>query len=314
MSILRKHQFRFRIKPGEYLIKTRLLDLNSGGTSLVEREQSIPAFDGNRMELSDFYIKKIDSSEGTRQQEIIHAMQVPRDEQSYMYVILQSPQHLPEIEIKLYVDQNGVAQQTLYSGIVQPKSRLNPIFIKLHRENLPRGFVTLKLVASSQGETAEKTKRVRFISGKGSWQADLFEIQPTPLMVEQLQLVARGDEWKQIKKATGEEQEVLFRQFWDRRDPTPLSEENELFQEYYKRVQITNIRFGYNRMEGWKTDRGKVYIIYGSPDAIEQSAPMQYHFAEYEIWYYNELRKKFVFYDEQGTGNMKLVSGNLYSY
>ena len=56
--------------------------------------------------------------------------------------------------------------------------------------------------------------------------------------------------------------------FWYRRDPTPDTVENEFREEYFRRVMYANERFG-GRIPGWKTDRGRIYIVYGPPDEID---------------------------------------------
>lgn len=55
-------------------------------------------------------------------------------------------------------------------------------------------------------------------------------------------------------------------------------------RSYFKRVELANQYFN-SFKEGWKTDRGMVYIIYGMPDAV-------YKFKDREVWNYNNSRVK----------------------
>jgi GWxTD domain-containing protein len=64
------------------------------------------------------------------------------------------------------------------------------------------------------------------------------------------------------------EGESFIEQFWLRRDPTPDTEENEFKEEHYRRIAYANERFA-SGIPGWKTDRGRTYIVYGPPDEIE---------------------------------------------
>ena len=68
--------------------------------------------------------------------------------------------------------------------------------------------------------------------------------------------------------STAEEQENFIEQFWLRRDPTPDTAENEFKEEHYRRIAYANERFA-SGIPGWKTDRGRIYIMYGPPDEIE---------------------------------------------
>jgi GWxTD domain-containing protein len=65
-----------------------------------------------------------------------------------------------------------------------------------------------------------------------------------------------------------EEREKFIEHVWDVRDPTPGTVENEFRDEYYRRVMYANERFSAG-VPGWKTDRGRIYIVYGPPDEIE---------------------------------------------
>ena len=67
---------------------------------------------------------------------------------------------------------------------------------------------------------------------------------------------------------TDEEREQFIEQFWLRRDPSPDTVENEYKEEHYERIAYANERFA-SGIPGWKTDRGRIYIVYGKPDEIE---------------------------------------------
>ncbi len=66
---------------------------------------------------------------------------------------------------------------------------------------------------------------------------------------------------------TPEEKEQFIEQFWVRRDPDPSTAENEFKAEHYRRIAYANEWFTSGRA-GWKTDRGRVYILWGPPDQV----------------------------------------------
>ncbi len=72
--------------------------------------------------------------------------------------------------------------------------------------------------------------------------------------------------WKRL--ATDDERQQFIEQFWLRRDPTPDTEENEFKEEHYRRIAYANERYA-SGIPGWKTDRGRIYIMYGPPDEID---------------------------------------------
>ena len=67
--------------------------------------------------------------------------------------------------------------------------------------------------------------------------------------------------------STPNEKEHFIEQFWYRRDPDPRTAFNEVKEEHYRRIAFANERFQ-SGIAGWKTDRGRIYIIHGPPDEI----------------------------------------------
>lgn len=70
------------------------------------------------------------------------------------------------------------------------------------------------------------------------------------------------------KLSTDEEREQFIEAFWDRRNPDPESGENEFKEEYYRRIAYANEHYG-SGIPGWRTDRGRIYIMYGPADEID---------------------------------------------
>lgn len=98
--------------------------------------------------------------------------------------------------------------------------------------------------------------------------------------------------------------------FWKSLDPNPLTPLNEYKQEYLKRIEYANKNFKGNYTDGWKTDRGRVYAVYGTYDDIDRY-PFESSTRAYEIWKYNKLQGGgiiFVFIDiSNQSGDYVLV-------
>src|SRR5579864_9459845 len=71
-----------------------------------------------------------------------------------------------------------------------------------------------------------------------------------------------------LRLQTNEEREQFIEAFWQRRDPTPDTVENEFKEEHYRRIAYANERFS-SGIPGWRTDRGRIYIMWGPPDQLE---------------------------------------------
>ncbi|HZL55836.1 MAG TPA: GWxTD domain-containing protein, partial [Bryobacteraceae bacterium] len=68
---------------------------------------------------------------------------------------------------------------------------------------------------------------------------------------------------------TDRERDRFIEQFWERRDPTPGTPENEFKDEHYRRIAYANTRFSSPTLAGWKSDRGRIYITFGPPNEID---------------------------------------------
>jgi GWxTD domain-containing protein len=81
--------------------------------------------------------------------------------------------------------------------------------------------------------------------------------------------VITDEERKAFKKlTTDDERERFIEEFWRRRDPDPDTDENEFKEEYYERIAYANEHFA-SGIPGWKSDRGRIWIMYGKPDERE---------------------------------------------
>jgi GWxTD domain-containing protein len=81
--------------------------------------------------------------------------------------------------------------------------------------------------------------------------------------------IITDEERKAFRKLeTDDERERFIEEFWRRRDPDPDTDENEYREEYYERIAYANEHFA-SGIPGWKTDRGRIYIMYGKPDEKE---------------------------------------------
>jgi GWxTD domain-containing protein len=86
---------------------------------------------------------------------------------------------------------------------------------------------------------------------------------------EDVRYIITDEEKSAFKQLSNdEERDQFIEAFWLRRDPTPDTVENEYKEEHYARIAYSNEHFAAG-IPGWKTDRGRIYIMYGKPDEIE---------------------------------------------
>jgi GWxTD domain-containing protein len=136
--------------------------------------------------------------------------------------------------------------------------------------------------------------------------------------------VITDEERKAFKKlATDDERERFIEEFWRRRDPDPDTDENEFKEEYYERIAYANEHFA-SGIPGWKSDRGRIWIMYGKPDEREtHPSGGAYERPSYEgggntttypfeVWFYRYLAGvgsgvEIEFVDPTGTGEYRIA-------
>jgi GWxTD domain-containing protein len=108
----------------------------------------------------------------------------------------------------------------------------------------------------------------------------------TRWVTEDVAYIIRDDERAAFQRLESDaERDHFIEQFWQRRDPTPATVENEFKEEHYRRIAYANQHYAAT-VDGWKTDRGRIYIIYGPPDEKEThpspvpSEQWLYHYIE----------------------------------
>ena len=86
---------------------------------------------------------------------------------------------------------------------------------------------------------------------------------------EDVSYIISDEERKAFKQLSNdEERDQFIEAFWQRRDPTPDTEENEFKEEHYRRIAYANEHFAAG-IPGWRTDRGRIYVMYGPADEID---------------------------------------------
>lgn len=126
--------------------------------------------------------------------------------------------------------------------------------------------------------------------------------------IEQLNIIATVWEWDSLNMGTNrKEKRANLIEFWRKRDPNPYDKANPVMDVFYKRLAYTNFHYGGGGYEGWRTDRGRVYIVLGEPTYVERS-PYQATSKPYEVWEYSDLNVRYYFVDHYMLGDFRLTT------
>jgi len=179
----------------------------------------------------------------------------------------------------------------------------NQVFMDVPTGNFDYGKYTVEITAASSNYNSKHNSTFENVATDFP-----LPLKDIDILVEQLQYIAKSDELDYIRDAKTEGEKVKrFLDFWKKKDPTSNTKRNEVMQEYYRRVNLANKFFGNVYSQGWRTDMGMVFIIFGEPNNIERH-PYDMDAKPYEIWDYYNDNKQFVFIDNTGFGDYRLVS------
>lgn len=179
----------------------------------------------------------------------------------------------------------------------------NQIFMAFPTNNLSFGNYSVEITAASNSSNAAAQSYFQNISYDFPLPLNQIDV-----LIDQLQYIAKSDEISYIKKGkTLAEKQKRFLEFWKKKDPSPNTKRNETMQEYYKRIAEADKRFSTVYTPGWKTDMGMVFIIFGEPNNIDRH-PYDMDQKPYEIWQYYQDNKEFIFVDNTGFGDYRLIT------
>jgi GWxTD domain-containing protein len=117
-------------------------------------------------------------------------------------------------------------------------------------------------------------------------------------------IASEAEEMDMDRLRTAEDRRAFWEAFWQRRDRSPETPENEEMDEFYRRVRYADQHFGVGG-PGWKTDMGRIYIQNGKPDEVVRN-PFRFDGPPEEIWYYYHDRKSYYFVDRDGFGRYEI--------
>lgn len=124
-------------------------------------------------------------------------------------------------------------------------------------------------------------------------------------LIDQLRYIASNKELRKLARMEASQLEQGLKEFWKRKDPTPDTPENELMEEYYRRVRFADRSFKAEGGHGWRAPQGQIYIVFGPPDRIQRILGT-FPDPPCEVWEYREINRRFVF-AEVGKGTYELL-------
>ncbi len=175
-------------------------------------------------------------------------------------------------------------------------------------ELLPVGQLLFEASVPAMGVTAS-TKAL--ISFSDQWAVSNFEE-----VLSLLRYFGQDRAIRRMRDAPVAERALLWKEFWERTDPNPMTSEHEDINEYFQRLSQANELFREPGTPGWLTDRGEVVVTLGAPDEIYDSSSDVQSRAGLRVirWNYISERLTVDFIDDNGFGRFRLTPASRAEY
>ena len=308
-------QRTFFLPPGIYNVSVNIKDMETENPYLQKKKIKIRRFFNSSFAVSDImFVSRVEmDSDGTIISPNISASFGGGRDSFYVFF---------EIYDTLTSDSAtlSISVRNMKGAIVQSDSfglwingPIQPGYKKITTDSLIAGDYILELKCLPvRNQIVEKFSEEQINVSRTfmlRWKGMPVSISDLDQAIEQLQYIAYREQLEEMRNASMELKRQLFQKFWRERDPTPQTERNELMEEYYSRVTYANMNFKHY-LDGWRTDMGMIYILFGAPSNIDRH-PFEMNTRPYEIWSYYELNKEFIFVDMTGFGDYKLQNADL---
>jgi GWxTD domain-containing protein len=296
------------IGPGRYVLRIVLFDRESKVSRQLTRQLLVSDFTATDFALSDIMLLSRVTMQGDRRSitPSISANIGSIPDSFFDYIEVYNTRGLDSVKfVSTILDGKGRVAVTTDTLLTLKPGR-GELILRVPHGNLPIG--DYRLVVSARSPRAKEddpalatTNRIVVVR----WQGLPRSVKDLDLAIEQARYIAKDDEYSLLKDAkTAEEKQAKFLEFWKKRDPNPNTPRNEKMEEYYARVEYANKHFSHY-LEGWRTDMGMVFIIFGPPNNVDRH-PFEVDSKPYEVWAYYELNYSIVFVDETGFGDYRL--------
>lgn len=176
--------------------------------------------------------------------------------------------------------------------------KIGTLEVVLGADKLVPGKYLLKIWSASTKDTFRFDFAIE-------WENLPLSLKNPDYAAEMMYYILTDDEYKEIKSGSSSKVFKKILDYWKQRDPTPTTLYNEAMTEYFLRVDYAFFNFQSTiEKDGAKTDRGKIYILFGNPDVTERNLGPNNRTVE--VWKYKKLNKEFVF-ESNNTGKLELV-------
>jgi len=291
------------IPPGEYRLTVSLTDQESKRQFTKKTKLNLK-FANDKLNISDIILTnstELIDDQNAPLYALVNGRLFDPDASLFCFLDLFRSESMDETNIEYSVFNGKGLEVFRDSTAIIGGEKRTSFFLPVDLSNMTFGKYKLIVKARQMNRVVESEAKFKI-----NYNGLPTSIENVDLAIRQLTIVAEKKDIERLEKLPIRDKEKELVLYWDENFPSPGEAVNGKMIEYYMRVANANIQFG-NGSGGWKTDRGRVFVIYGNPTNIEKQSGVD-NTVPYEIWNYSHLGKKFIFRDEHGFGDYRLVN------
>ncbi len=302
----------FNVPPGRYGISVIVHDVESKISRRMTRQMLATDYRNQPFALSDVMLVSKLTMNGAKRTivPVIGGNVGELTEPFYCYFEAYNATKYDSVRLVATVMDKKNEVQLTQDTVEAVRSGKNELFFRVNQLSLGLGDYMLYVTAHPVSAPDSVAKRFMGSTNRPiaiRWKGVPRGVKDLDLAIEQLKYIAKESEIDSLTEApTLEEKQRRFFNFWKRRDPNPNTPRNEKMEEFYGRVEYANKHFSHY-IDGWRTDMGMVFIIFGPPNSVDRH-PYDMDAKPYEVWSYYELNHQFIFVDQTGFGDYRLLT------
>jgi GWxTD domain-containing protein len=302
-QILAKNLF---LLPGKFKMKLTIYENSTKRYSNAEKEITVRDFLKEPFSISDvMVVSKLTEINGKKYitPSVSKNLGALDTFNLFFFVYKNNTDKLIDIKCQIFDPEKKEIFSTTTNIGEQAGAFQNQVVIPVPATNFNYGKYSINVTASNPDYTVSQGSD--FFIGNAEFPYSLKEIDN---LIDQLQYIAKDKEMDYMRDGkTDTEKEKRFLEFWKSKDPSPNTKRNEAMLDYYKRLFYANKHFGTTYTDGWRTDMGMVFVIFGAPSNVDRH-PYDMDTKPYEVWDYYDINKQFVFVDNSGFGDYRLIT------
>lgn len=293
------------LEPGEYTIKVSSREVSSKKFYELQKPLNVKDFGSMPLSISDVMIvSKIAATEGKKYITPLASRNAGNLDTMFLFFFVYVNRAASELKVTCKIS-NSQREQVFLQNADAPGllDFSNQFIIPVPTGSFANDVYKVEITAATPENSVMSISEFEY-----RWMNYPVSFEDIDLAIDQLQYIATESELKKMRKgATAADKQKRFIEFWKSKDPSPGTTRNEVMNVYYRRIEYANKIYSNQYMTGWKTDMGMVFIIFGLPNNVDRH-PYEMDTKPYEVWDYYELNRQFVFVDDSGFGDYRLVT------